>query len=311
MEPEQANGVITSYTVYRDGSPIANTTETMYTDTGLTPDTVYSYVIEAFNAVGSTESDPVQTRTLEGIPMEVFPPSLEPSGSNAVLATWQEPAVPNGVVTRYELVIVAVEGLPMELIVFSGLAFSTTVSDLSPFTEYTFVLRACTSGGCGPSEPTQVLTGEAPPTFQPAPNVSAVNATALSVSWAPPPSPNGVITHYVIYQRNEPFEGEGVAVGTVTGGVLTFVVGGLRPFTTYEFQVVSFTVAGETASEWSTGQTEQSGRWSCVPERHMSHIPCLGMKRMQTHTKGYMCSFRTQCTSVCMYLLRFLLPSSS
>ncbi len=244
---------------------MASVTETAYADTGLTPDTVYSYAIEAFNVVGSTTSVAVEVRTQEGAPMGVPRPSLEPSGSTSVLATWQQPAVPNGVVGLYELVIVEVEGLPiLERTVFSGLAFSTAVTALTPFTEYTFELRACTTGGCGSSEPTQVLTGEAPPTFQPAPNVTAVNATALRISWAPPLDPNGIITHYTIYQRNDPFEGEGLVVGTVTADVLTFVVGGLRPFTRYEFRVVSHTVAGGTPSDWSDGQTEQSGRWTVV-----------------------------------------------
>ncbi len=259
LEPEAPNGVISGYNVYRNGFVIATITEMSYNDTGLTPSTEYSYIIEAFNVVGATSSFAVQAQTLEGVPTGILQPFLEPSGSTAVLASWQEPAVPNGVIARYELVIVAVEGETTETTVFSGLAFSTTVSGLDPFTQYYFELRACTSGGCGSSEPTQVLSGEAPPTFQPAPNVTVVSATSLLVTWAPPPEPNGIITHYIVYQRNEPFQGEGFSVGNVSSEILLFVVRELRPFVTYEFRVVSFTVAGGTASEWTAGQTEQSG----------------------------------------------------
>ena len=259
LPPEAPNGVILGYNIYRDGNLTANTMETTYIDTDLTPNTRYSYVIEAINTVGTTTSVAVAQQTLEGVPTGITPPTLQAIGSMVVQATWEVPAVTNGMIVRYELVIVAVSGVPTEDVVFSGLELSTNVSRLLPFTVYSFELRACTSGRCGFSDPSQVQTGEAPPTFQPAPNVTMVSSTSLQVSWDPPAEPNGVVSHYVIYQRSEPFEGEGVAVGNVTSSVLSFLVEGLCPFTSYEFRVVSFTTGGGTASGWSLGKTAASG----------------------------------------------------
>ena len=261
LGPEAPNGVILGYNIYRDGASIATTSSTSYIDTGLTPDTEYLYSIEAFNVIGSTRSVSVSSQTEEGIPAGLVPPTLTTINSTAVAASWQEPAVANGAIIRYELVLVAVDGeVITEIVVFTGLAFSTIVTDLRPFTLYSFEIRACTTGGCGSSESSQVLTGEAMPTFQPAPNVTTLSATSLGINWGIPPEANGIVTHYAIYQRNTPFVGDGFLVGNVSSDTLSFVVGGLRPFMTYEFSVVSYTSAGGTRSEWVAGETAQSGK---------------------------------------------------
>lgn len=260
LEPEAPNGVILGYLLYRDGSFIANVTERSYKDAGLQPNTEYSYSIEAFNVIGSTRSISVSVRTLQGPPSGIDPPVLQAVSSTTIQASWQQPAVTNGDISRYELVIVSVGGEPTEGIVFSGVGLSATVSDLRPFTVYSLIVRACTSGGCGSSEATEVQTNEAPPTFQPAPNVTVLNATTLEVVWVTPPEPNGVVVEYRIFQRNAPFEGEGFQVGVVSGNTLSFVVNGLQPFTYYEFSIVSTTGGGSTTSGWTRQQTAESGK---------------------------------------------------
>lgn len=259
LPPEASNGVILGYNVYRNASFIANTNSLNYTDTGLTPDSPYSYFIEAVNVIGRTSSVTVFTRTLEGIPSGLTPPTLRALNSSAVQASWQPPSVTNGIISRYELVLTGIEGQPREDIVFSGLAFSDVVDGLRPFTVYNFAMRACTSGGCGQSGDTQVQTGQAPPTFQPAPNVTTLGPTTVEVGWVPPPEPNGILTQYEIFQREAPFVGNGFLVGSGPNSSLLLIVGGLRPFSQYEFRVVSYTTGGRTQSEWSLGATSSSG----------------------------------------------------
>ena len=101
-------------------------------------------------------------------------------------------------------------------------------------------------------------TAQAPPTFQPAPNVTTLSPTTVEVSWYPPPEPNGIVDRYEIFQRNASL-GEGFFVDSVPNGTLSLVVGGLRPFTQYEFHVLSYTAGGGTPSEWSQGSTASSG----------------------------------------------------
>lgn len=262
--PEVPNGVILTYSIYRDGVNIATTSTLEFVDTALAPATQYSYFLEATNVVGTTRSSSISAQTLEGIPNGLSPPVLTAVDSSSVSASWSAPAVPNGDVSRYELLLsqpVDGEGTPNPgEIVFTGLALEVTITGLTPFTVYSFVLRACTSGGCGSSPVADIQTGEASPTFQPAPNVTAISAFSVRVSWDPPPQPNGIITQYMVYQRNEPFSGSGLLVHNINGTIFHVVVSGLYPYTEYEFSVSSSTSVGAaTQSEWTRERTAQSG----------------------------------------------------
>jgi len=67
------------------------------------------------------------------------------------------------------------------------------IYSLSAFTNYTFTLRACTSGGCGDSLPVVVLTPETKPAKQKPPLIVPVSNSSLQVSWDPPDEANGKI----------------------------------------------------------------------------------------------------------------------
>ena len=262
LEPEAPNGFILSYNVYRDNLLVATVTVRNYMDTGLTPNTRYSYSVEATNSVGSTRSVEVEVQTLEGAPEGVAPPTLAALTARSVSVSWAEPATPNGAIDRYEVIIVTLgpeQSILGETSVFnaSGSVFSTVVSDLTPFTSYFFVIRACTTGGCGSSEAAGVQTLQAPPTFQPAPNVTTISSEELRVSWGIPPIPNGIISHYEVFQRESPFSGEGISLTNTT--TLSFLVQGLRPFVTYEFSVASYTAGGGVLSVWVAETTAEAG----------------------------------------------------
>ena len=66
-----------------------------------------------------------------------------------------------------------------------------TIETLNAFTNYTFVLRACTSGGCGDSQPVVAMTTEDAPSNQYPPNVTALSNSSLYVEWEPPERANG------------------------------------------------------------------------------------------------------------------------
>ena len=235
-----------------------------YVDTGLQPDTTYSYGVEALNVVGTAQSVSIPVTTLEGAPEGISQPALASTNQSTVVATWVEPNVTNGVVIEYRIVLVAVNGVPLvdfeTAVVTSGETFAATVMGLSPFTTYSFVLMACTSQACGSSQPTDVLTAQAPPTFQPAPRVDVVSATALNVSWYPPPMPNGVVSHYEVWQRFPVLTGSASLVAAVPANASTsVVVYDLQPFSSYEFSVTSFTLGGSTRSNWTVGMTAEAG----------------------------------------------------
>jgi peptidoglycan hydrolase-like protein with peptidoglycan-binding domain len=72
----------TSYAIYRNGGLLTSTSETSYTDTGLLPDTTYSYYIKALaGSVMSVSSDTKRATTdpLSAGEEEVVPPTTTPT----------------------------------------------------------------------------------------------------------------------------------------------------------------------------------------------------------------------------------------
>ena len=261
--PEVPNGIIIGYLLYRNGSDIANITNQMYNDTGLIPNTYYGYRLESYNLIDSTVSSEVVFKTLEGIPTGINAPILMAINSTAVSATWTEPTVAHGIISQYVLLLANSSASSIFEEVFQGNTFSHTVTDLKPFTLYSFMVQACTTGGCGSSTSSEVVTEQASPTSQPAPSVTTLGDTQLLVEWEAPSEPNGIITEYRVFQRGDPFEGEGENISAVNGTTRSVVASNLEPFTSYQFSVESYTEAGGTFSEWSDGKTGEAGM--CTP----------------------------------------------
>ena len=264
LPPEQPNGLILYYLVYRDDTVIANVTDTTYIDRDLEAFTTYRYAIEAVNRAGSTRSVALSIRTSEAPPEGVPAPQLVAVNSTTVSASWLAPDEPNGVINQYDLLIVSASGQildpPMFVHTGPGTQLSATVFSLQPFTGYGFALRACTSGGCNTGPETTIITGEAPPSFQPLPNATTLSSTTIRITWSPPAVPNGVLTHFHVLLRGSPFTGSGTVVFNVTATAeLSVVVEGLSPDTEYEFAVQSFTAAGGSTSEWVRVRTAEDG----------------------------------------------------
>jgi len=81
-DPSTDNRAVTGYNIYRDlgGTPTGTSTTTTFLDSGLTPETTYTYEIEAFDAAGnlSPKSTPLNVTTA-ALPQDTDPPS-QPDG---------------------------------------------------------------------------------------------------------------------------------------------------------------------------------------------------------------------------------------
>lgn len=78
--------VVSGYVLMRDGTPIATTTLTSYTDTGLTPETLYTYeayAFDGFNNISST-SNQLSTTTL-ALPITPVATSSSPGVSSTLV----------------------------------------------------------------------------------------------------------------------------------------------------------------------------------------------------------------------------------
>ena len=95
---------------------------------------------------------------------------------------------------------------------------------------------------------------------------SDITSTSLTLTWAPPANPNGVIRHYII---------RAVEINTRVNltyqaqSRTTFTVGDLHPYYTYQFNVHAVTVELGPASLNHTVTTLQDGE-----EEGYTHIQC-------------------------------------
>ena len=161
-----------------------------FNDTDLTPFTNYAYQIEAFNIHGSTISRTVVYRTPAGSPSGTVEFTVGTITARTASFQWSRPTAANGVIQKY-LLVSSNHRDPTEVTHYEGLAFEMVVTDLTPFTNYTFVLRACTEGGCLNSQLLVVITGDTVPEAQGPPDIMAIGESELYISWGPPQYPNG------------------------------------------------------------------------------------------------------------------------
>ena len=73
-----------------------------------------------------------------------------------------------------------------------------------------------------------------------------VTDTTMSLSWAPPQMPNGIITHYQVqYRRSDSSSSSSTFTSlSTTNVILTYTVTELTSDTEYVFRVRAFTVVG-------------------------------------------------------------------
>ncbi|ELU01149.1 hypothetical protein CAPTEDRAFT_219707 [Capitella teleta] len=268
--PDYPNGVVERYDLLRDGRVVAslNASELRYLDSDLEPYTVYIYQVEVFNDNGSAVSIEVPVRTLAAAPSGNM--NIIVSGVTATSASfvWSRPTSANGNIQAYVLKSYNVYNTTV-VTHYEGLETSATLDDLHSYWKYTFMVEACTDGGCLGSELVNVTTREAVPVGQAPPDITAISSRSLYISWEPPEEPNGVILFYELWMRGLPDDSGMRQPQTrrifYTGGQYdplaefetdipalappdtNYTQHQLTPFTNYEFQVLSENSLGKAA----------------------------------------------------------------
>ena len=197
-EPAELNGALTGYQIYRNGALAVSTLSTFYRDSGLEPFTEYSYILEACTGGGCTNSTTVSNTTLEALPEGVSDPVVSNLEARSLVITWQQPSRPNGVIMEYVLTLVS-----NSTVLFRGLQFSLTLSDLTPFTNYSFQLTVCNSIGCSPSNVVETQTPETDPQGLDTPRLRNLTSTSVAIKWSFPAAANGNITSFVLRRGTE------------------------------------------------------------------------------------------------------------
>uniref|UniRef100_A0A8C6NEI0 Usherin n=1 Tax=Melopsittacus undulatus TaxID=13146 RepID=A0A8C6NEI0_MELUD len=209
----------------------------IYNDKGLQPWTKYEYKIRAWNAAGYTDSSWTAAKTSQTAPKGLAAPTLSLASINPhkVLISWASPEQPNGILQSYRLL----KNDVLYPFSFDAATFNYTDEDLLPYSMYSYMIVACTMGGCSTSESATIQTPEAAPALVDPPSLRAVSATQINASWAPPQIQNGDITKYVLKLNNEEY---------YSGSSLHMLVSNLQPYTQYDFALVACTAGGCTSS---------------------------------------------------------------
>jgi usherin len=196
--PDRPNGIIQSYQLQRNNSvPLSFTAieEKKYIDTDLIAFTYYKYTITVCSGGGCTTSEPTIARTKESAPLKVTPPTLFAVNSRSLRITWQRPQITTGEISAYQLHM-------NDIVIYEGMDLQYVATGLVPFTDYTFKLTACTTGGCTDSGEVMGKPDDDVPRNLSPPILRVMSSSSIEISWQEPEYPNGVITSYDV-RRNE------------------------------------------------------------------------------------------------------------
>ena len=252
-EPEELNGVLIGYNLYRNIVPfnplLTLDPHTSYTDSNLEPFTEYTYVVEACTNAGCTFSVSALNMTLEAAPEIVSDPIFVEVQARSLVITWEEPGRRNGIITQY--ILYQVEDGGNRTVLSDDLEQTVTLDNLTPFITYSFYVDACNSAGCTSSLTVSETTLQAPPQGVSAPIVRDLSSTSASIEWVPPDFPNGDIANYTICRGTE----DAAPLVVFEGLAFSYIDIGLIPNTLYSYTVTANNIGGSTESAPSYIQT--------------------------------------------------------
>ncbi|XP_063053937.1 phosphatidylinositol phosphatase PTPRQ [Engraulis encrasicolus] len=116
------------------------------------------------------------------------------------------------------------------------------VGSLRPFTEYSFSVSAYTPVGQGPEAHISETTREQVPSSVQEVAYQNISSTSILVTWSPPLSPNGQITHYTAYLLNLETQKSQAYTAANTSALIT----DLEKYTSYTLRVTASTMVGES-----------------------------------------------------------------
>ncbi|XP_015250616.1 PREDICTED: usherin-like [Cyprinodon variegatus] len=238
--PARPNGIITHYVVLRDGQERYRGDENTFTDVGgIRPYQEFFYQLRACNHAGCTESTKVVAVTAQGVPEDVEPPVVTAVSSTSLHINWSVPSRPNGVIQRYHLNQTGVG----TIVTHSGGRKNYTVTGLQPYSDYSFLVVACTTVGCAASEPSTGRTMQASPSgVWSSPRHLVLNTSTVELYWDQPSQPNGNVFQYTLIR-----DGRTVFTGDYRDQNYTDT--GLLPNHRYFYELEASTAGGSGLSE--------------------------------------------------------------
>ena len=234
-KPRKPNGVIFSYTLRRNESVINQWGHTtlQYRDTSVMANTFYGYWVTVCTGGGCSHSNRTVVKSGEDKPGAVRAPILTVISSKAIKIEWKPPVIANGIVTRYELY------KNNDGNIYNGTDMLYVISNLLPYTIYTFYIKACTERGCTKGPSSEARTHEDVPSGLDRPTYNIYGPRILEINWVLPNQPNGIILYYIL-KRN--------STQVYNGSNMSYKDINIEPFTYYSYQVFAFNSKGHVSS---------------------------------------------------------------
>ena len=240
--PASDNLAVTGYRVLRGGVLITTVVGTTYTDAGLTPNTSYSYTVQAIDAAAnrSTATSAVIGVTLPDLDAPTAPTALVVTPSDGSVAiSWTAASDPNSGsgVASYDIYRTGTK-------VGSSATVTYTDSGLVPATQYTYTVKALDRAGNVSIASVAVVTSTkrdvTAPTV-PVVSVTAVTGTSVTLGW--PASTDAVgVTGYAIWRGSS-------CVAQVT--TPTWTDASRLPGTSSTYSVKAYDAAGNSSASSS------------------------------------------------------------
>ena len=239
----------TSYTVKRSltaGGPYTDfvqsgITATNYTNTPVTNDVTYYYVVSASNANGESANSTEKSATPSLPPAPPAPPSLTATAGNAQVAlSWGASAGAASYTVKRSLT--AGGSIEFEQTGISGTSFTNT--GLTNGTTYFYVVTAVNAGGESPSSIERSATPQVPPP-PPAPTnlLGTAGSTQVVLSWT---ASAGATSYTVKRSLTTGGPYTNFTQGGITG--TTYTNTGLTNGTTYFYVVTASNANGESGN---------------------------------------------------------------
>ncbi|KAM5165253.1 usherin [Mantella aurantiaca] len=260
-KPERPNGMVSQYRLIRDGTVISTRSGEYlnFTDSGLKPNSRYTYQLEARTEAGSSISDVYVVKTPTHTPEEIpIPHNITMLGQRSIFVAWDLPGVYDpGIPLEYNILLSS-EGAAGQLSPAGEKRF-VILEDLIPGTSLSIRLQACQNGSCGVSRPALVATMEAEPQGLNPPVLVSEGQKAVKISWAAPVKPNGIITGYTVHRRLAGHS-ENTTLFTRLVEILEYtdISDELQPYTAFEYCVTAQNSAGSVESPWSLIRTPEA-----------------------------------------------------
>ncbi|MDB5165054.1 MAG: exoglucanase [Candidatus Saccharibacteria bacterium] len=229
---------VAGYNILRNGTQLATTTTTSYTNTGLTPSTSYSYTIQAYDAAGKTSasSTALAVSTAADTVAPSIPTGLTSSAStvNSITLGWTASTDNVGVI-GYNIYRDGTK-------VGTSATTSYTSTGLTPGTAYSFTVQAYDAAAKTSAQTAALSVSTLADTVAPSVPTGLTSpsktATTATLSWTASTDNVGVTGYNIL--RN------GTKVGT--SATTSYTATGLTSGATYSFTIQAYDAAAKTSA---------------------------------------------------------------